>query len=291
MESWHPAALLGFFAAALVLTVVVQRLAFQVVAAAAALALLLSVRGAAAWRTVGALVPVVLAVALVNPLVNSQGATVIAMLPWGRPYTLEALLFGVQTGAMLATMLLWFASFNALVAGEKLSYLIGGSAPGAALVFSLVLQLVPRFQRRAQTVFAAFDGLGMGHGRGSAAQRVRQGARELSALTGWALEGSIVTADSMRARGFGSGRPMRLTVYRVGAAQAAAWAAMGLLLAVAVVGIAGGCATAQFVPVVSFPPPDGLFCASLVSFTLFLAMPSLVNAAERLRWRLSLSRI
>ena len=144
MESWHLAALLGFFAAALVLTVVVQRPAFQVAAAAAALVLLLSVRGVAAWRTVGALVPVVLAVALVNPLVNSQGATVIAMLPWGRPYTLEALLFGVQTGTMLATMLLWFASFNALVAGEKLSYLIGGSAPGAALGFTMGLQLGPR---------------------------------------------------------------------------------------------------------------------------------------------------
>ena len=95
-------------------------------------------------------------------------------------------------------------------------------APGKAQArIALVLQLVPRFQRRAQTVFAAFDGLGMGHGRGSAARRVRQGVRELSALTSWALEGSIATADSMRARGFGSGRPMRLMVYRVSAAQMA----------------------------------------------------------------------
>lgn len=94
MESWHPAALLAFFAGALVLTVVVQSPAFLAAAFCAAFGLLLTVHGAQAWRTLGALLPLLAVVALVNPLVNSQGATVLLVLPWGRPCTLEALQIG-----------------------------------------------------------------------------------------------------------------------------------------------------------------------------------------------------
>lgn len=291
MESWHPAATFAFFVAALVLTAVVQHPAFQVAAWGAALGLALTVCGRLAWRTVGLLVPVFAAVTLVNPLVNSQGATVLFLLPWGRPYTLEALLFGAQAAAMLTAMLLWFSSFNAVMTGGKLASLFGAVLPGTSLVLTMVLRLVPRFQRRARKVALAFDGLGAGVGQGSFPERVRRGGQQLSALTTWALEGSIATADSMRARGYGTGRRTRLVSYRMSPGLAVGCALEGALLLVAAAGIARGAAGVQFVPTVSFPPADGLFFASLVSFTLFLALPALVNGAERLRWRLSLSRI
>ena len=292
MESWHPAALLAFFAGALVLTVVVQSPAFLAAAFCAAFGLLLTVHGAQAWRTLGALLPLLAVVALVNPLVNSQGATVLLVLPWGRPCTLEALLFGVQTAVMLVTMLLWFSSFNALMTGERLAGLLGAGAPGTSLVTVMVLRLVPRFQRQARKVSLAFDGVaGAAPGSGSRRGRVRRAARELSALTSWALEGSIDTADSMRSRGYGTGPRSQLAVFRTTPGQVAVLLLEGCLLAVAVAAIACGRASVQFIPVVSLPPADGLFFAGLLSFTLFLALPALVNAAERLRWNFSLSKI
>ena len=309
MESWHPAVSLAFFAGAVALTVVVQSPAFLAAAFCAAFGLLLTVRGARAWRTLGALLPLFAVVALVNPLVNSQGATVLLVLPWGRPCTLEALLFGVQTAVMLVTMLLWFSSFNALMTGERLAGLLGAGAPGTSLVTVMVLRLVPRFQRQARKVSLAFDGLagvatmrqdedetpdgGMGAQKRPAGWRgrVRRGARELSALASWALEGSIDTADSMRSRGYGTGQRSRLAAYRVTPAQGLGCLLEGCLLVVAVAAIACGRASVQFIPVVSRPPADGLFFAGLLSFTLFLALPALVNAAERLRWNFSLSKI
>lgn len=292
MESWHPAALLAFFAGAVVLTVLVQHPVFLAAAFCAAFGLLLTVRGARAWRTLGALLPLFVVVALANPLVNSQGATVLFLLPWGRPYTLEALLFGVQTAAMLATVLLWFSSFNVVMTGERLAGLLGAAAPGTSLVLTMVLRLVPRFGRQVRKVSLAFDGLaGAAPGSGSWRGRVRRGARELSALASWALEGSIDTADSMRSRGYGTGQRSRLAAYRVTPAQGLGCLLEGCLLVVAMAAIACGRTSVQLIPVVSLPPADGLFFAGLLSFTLFLALPALVNAVERLRWNFSLSRI
>ena len=246
MESWHPAVSLAFFAVALVLTVVVQNPAFLAAAFCAAFGLLLTVRGARAWRTLGALLPLFAVVALANPLVNSQGATVLFLLPWGRPYTLEALLFGVQTAAMLATVLLWFFSFNVVMTGDRLGHLFGQAAPGTSLVLTMVLRLVPRFGRQVRKVSLAFDGLagvatmrqdedetpdgGMGAQKRPAGWRgrVRRGARELSALASWALEGSIDTADSMRSRGYGTGQRSRLAAYRVTPVQGVGWPAGGV---------------------------------------------------------------
>ena len=308
MESWHPAASLAFFAAALVLTVVVQNPSFLAAAFCAAFGLLLTVCGVRAWRTFGALLPLFAVVALANPLVNSQGATVLFVLPWGRPYTLEALLFGAQTAAMLVTVLLWFSSFNAVMTGDRLGRLFGSAVPGTSLVLTMVLRLVPRFGRQARKVALAFDGLagttmrqdedetpdgGRGAQKRPAAWRgrVRRGARELSALASWALEGSIDTADSMRSRGYGTGQRSRLAAYRVTPAQGLGCLLEGCLLVVAMAAIACGRASVQLIPVVSLPPADGFFFAGLLSFTLFLALPALVNAVERLRWNFSLSRI
>lgn len=305
LDRWHPAVLLAFFAGAVALTVLVQHPAFQLAAFVSAVALLLSVRGAAAWRTVAATVPVLVLVAALNPLVNAQGATVLFLLPWGRPYTAEALLYGLQTGLALVTVLLWFASLNALSAGEAVGSLLGGALPGAALVLTMVLRLVPRFGTQARKVSDAFAGLGGRAGTGTdvgagvggearrvgAARRLRQGGRELSALATWALEGSMATADSMRARGFGSGRPTRYERFRFAPRDGLMAATMAVLFVLAAAGVAAGRAAAQLVPTVALPPTDAAFCASLVSFTLFLALPALANETERLRWRFLFSRM
>ena len=50
----------------------------------------------------------ILATAVLNPLFNHAGGTVLLYLPSGSALTLESILYGISSGTMLATLLIWF---------------------------------------------------------------------------------------------------------------------------------------------------------------------------------------
>ena len=285
-----PVLTVGYFAAVVTLTVLVESPWWTAAALGGAMALWLSVRGRPGWRLVGGLVPLLCVVTVVNPLFNTAGATVLLTGWGGRPYTLEALLLGAQTGAMLMAVLLWFASLDAVVGADEALGLFGGAAPSLALAVTLALRLVPSYGRRAAQVAEARRCVGQMAGGGWDA-RVRQGASVLSAVVGWGLEGSLVTADSLRSRGYGTGPRTRLGRRPFTMGDWLVAAVLLALLAGAVAGMAAGCASAELLPRVALPPLDGATVASLAAFAGFALVPCALNLGEEALWRCSLSRI
>ncbi|MEE0582190.1 MAG: hypothetical protein UC328_03375, partial [Adlercreutzia sp.] len=95
--SLHPAVTFGFFAGAIVLSMVLANPICQVMSVLLAAACYLTFRGREAWRFIAGLTAVLLVVTLSAPLFNTQGATVLLRWWGGRPYTLEALALGAST--------------------------------------------------------------------------------------------------------------------------------------------------------------------------------------------------
>lgn len=148
------------------------------------------------------LLPMIGVTMLMNPLFNHQGITVLWYFPSGNPLTAESLLYGLLAGMMVAGLLVWFLCFKEVMTDDKTSYLFGRVAPSLALVFSMTLRFVPRFLEQFRKVRRARQGM-KNRKRG----RLREAMQELSGVTTWALENSVETADSMKARGYGlSGR-------------------------------------------------------------------------------------
>ena len=54
------------------------------------------------------ILPMMVFTALLNPLFNHEGVTILTYLPSGNPLTLESILYGFAAAAMLATVVLWF---------------------------------------------------------------------------------------------------------------------------------------------------------------------------------------
>ena len=121
--------------------------------------------------------------------------------------------------------------------------------------------------------------------------KVKGGSTLLSMLTAWALEESVVTADSMRARGYGLPGRTHYAVYRFGLRDGVLAIVMGALLVGAVVGLANGGAAAEFVPAIRIVPLAGWGALGFACYSCFLLLPTIVNVLERARWRISLSRI
>ncbi|MBR2626880.1 MAG: energy-coupling factor transporter transmembrane protein EcfT, partial [Peptococcaceae bacterium] len=69
------------------------------------------------------LLPVILMAAVLNPMFNHKGATVLTYLPSGNPLTLESLLYGLAAAVMLAAVILWFSCYTVVMTSDKFIYL------------------------------------------------------------------------------------------------------------------------------------------------------------------------
>ena len=160
------------------------------------------------------LVPMALLAALVNPAFVHQGVTILTYLPSGNPLTLESILYGLAAGCMLASVILWFVCVMEVVTSDKIVYLFGCLIPALSLLLSMTLRFVPRFTRRLRTVAQAQRYMGRDTRNGSVLQRVREALRVFSIVVTWSLESGIITADSMRCRGYGLPGRTSFSLYR-----------------------------------------------------------------------------
>lgn len=288
-SSLHPLVVFSFFVGAIILCVIVQHPLYQFVGLLASVVLYVTIRGRSGWKMALGMMGVIAALTLINPLFNTRGDTVL-FLVFGRPFTLQAMAYGLSTGIMFATMLLWFASYSRMVTSDRFTYLFGGMAPAFTLVLTMALRLVPSYQRKATQISIARRCIGRSAFDGSLGARIENGASVLSALTTWALEGGVTMADSMRARGYGVGRRSSFARYRFGFCNGSVFAILLASFLVACICIVGGAASIEYIPAIVLPPWGAFETAGFTAFSVFVFIPSIVNAREAAVWRFSISR-
>lgn len=290
-STYHPAIVFGFFVGAVVLSVLVNQPLLQIASLVCAAAYYLCVMGRKAWKVLLGMIPLLIVVAVINPLFNTRGDTVLFTW-WGdRPYTLEALGYGCSTSLMLVSILLWFFSYNHVMTSDKFTYLFGKFAPSITLVLTMVLRLVPTYQRKAKEIASARSCIGHSVAQGSLRNRIVAGTTLLSALTTWALEGSIITADSMRSRGYGSGRKTTFAKYKITGRDVVFLFIMLCLLAGGLTASLTGATYMEYYPTFHVPDITGLGVFECVCYVLYFTLPTIITIGERISWSISQSRI
>lgn len=149
------------------------------------------------------MLPMLIAMALINPAFNHEGATILEYLPSGNPLTLEAVVYGLAAAAMIVSVICWFSCYNQIMTSDKFIYLFGRIIPSMSLLISMTLRFVPRFAAQLKVVSNAQRCMGRNAHSGSIMNRARHGLNILSVMTTWSLENAVQTADSMRSRGYG----------------------------------------------------------------------------------------
>lgn len=280
---FHPAVNFVFFAGAIGFGVVLQHPLYLLAGLVCSGGYYLTLKGRGGWRLILGLLPMALLVAVLNPILNTRGETVLFLL-FDRPYTLEALCYGLALGVMFAVMMLWFGCYNVILTSDKFVCLFGSLIPSLSLLLVMVLRLIPSFMRKTKQITAARAAIGKGGESGSFREKAASGITILSALTDWALEGSIVTADSMRSRGYGTAKR---TSYRIWRMTRWDWGLLGLEAALALAVLLGGSGTAEFTPAIIIPRPGPGWAA----YWAFLLIPIVIQWKENLQWRILRSKI
>lgn len=287
----HPTVAFGFYIGALVLCALAQRPLFQLTGLVAASALYLSIKGRRGWKLIGGICVVLVVLTLVNPLFNPQGETVLFTYFGGRAYTLQGVVYGISTALMFASILMLFASYTIVMTSDKFTYLFGGLAPAFTLVLTMVLRLVPNYIAKAGKISNARKCIGKSPADGSLKSRVGASASVLSALTTWSLEGGVITADSMRSRGYGAGRRTAYACHRFAARDFAMSIVLAISFAIGIAYLASGDAFVQYLPTIKMPILGAFGWAAFAAFAVFMFAPFIMNIKEAAAWRFSLSKI
>lgn len=227
------------------------------------------------------------AMALANPLFNHRGDTVLLVMNH-RPVTLEALLYGLAAGGMVLGVMYWFRSCTAIMTSDRLLYLFGALSPRLALVLSMALRYVPLFGQQARRIQRTQQALGL-YRDDNVVASFRGGLSVFSSLTTWALENGVVTADSMAARGYGTGKRTRFSPLRFTRHDAALLTVSLLLTALALWGIAGR--SVAYYPTFTAAPMSLQAWAGYGAYALLVFLPAIIDGKEALRWRCLQSRI
>lgn len=284
----HPAVNFVFFLVVICCAAVIQHPAYLAVGILSGAVYYLLLHGSRGLRGIAGMLPIFLILSLLNPLFNTYGEHILFYL-LGRPYTLEALLYGFGIGGTFLEMLLWFGCYNQVLTSDKFTALFGNLIPALSLLLVMVLRLIPSFLRKAAQLTGARKSIGKGAAEGSSnREKLTDGMAILGALTSWALEGSIVTADSMRSRGYGTAKRSSFQIYRMTGQDGWLLALMGLLLAALVF---LGNTHSDFTPVLDMAPIRGRNALGLAAYGAFALLPAALHTKEAIAWHISRSGI
>lgn len=227
--------------------------------------------------------------ALANPLISHNGVTVLLVINHN-PVTLEALLYGLNSAAMIVGVLYWFRSFTQIMTTEKLLYLTGSFSPKVSLVLSMALRFVPLFTAQSRKIHDAQRGTGL-YAQDNAVDGIRGRMREFSVLITWALENGITTADSMESRGYGVTRRSRMKLFRWTGADIGFLAVTLLLTGITALSIGTGALHLEFYPAISAGNPGIMGFCGMAAFGLLVLLPTLIEMEVTRRWRSLTSNI
>lgn len=231
------------------------------------------------------MLPLFLFASAVNPLFNHEGITVLCWLPDGNPLTAEALVYGMLSAAALISVILWFACYSEVMSSDKFIYLFGRLIPALSLVISMALRFIPVYLNRIREIREARELSGKKEKGGKPGNRLKSGLAVVSSLIGWAMENSVVTADSMRARGYGLPGRTAFSIYNYGFRDRIMTGWLLFSLGAFLMAYAAGLFEWRCYPGIKGAETSGFTVFFLLLFSVTVLTPVLVDLAEEAVFR------
>lgn len=284
-SNYHPGVLFAYFLLILLAAMFSFHPVYLLLSLSGAVFFLIFSEGfRSALKRILLFLPFVLLVTVTNPLFSHNGATPLFFIN-DSAFTLEALIYGGLLGFMLMAVLLWFRCLNLIFTSEKIIFLFGKISPQLCLVFSMCLHFIPEFKRRFSEVYHVQKL----YCNGTAKWRLY--LYSFSSVITYSMEKAVITADSMRARGYGLKKRTAFSVFSFQKEDA--------FFLIVLLFLSSAVFYGMYMPFTNFTVyPETRFAN--ISLEMILAyffygilcfLPSIVEIKERLKWKYSMSKI
>jgi len=237
------------------------------------------------------MLPMLFLMAIINPIFNHEGVTVLGYLPNGNPVTLESTIYGICTAIMLLSVICHFSCYNEIMTSDKFIYLFGKIMPAMSLVISMTLRFVPKFMTQLRLIVNAQKCIGRDMSKGNIFQRVKKGLNILSVLVTWSLENAVETADSMKSRGYGIPGRSVYSVYVFDKRDIKALVFITLLDLYTLLGCIMGRVQFNYFPSIQAVEISVFDASVFIAYFLLCVCPVIIEIMEVIRWKILRSKI
>ena len=280
LERLHPISQLVFFVSALIVPLTFNNPFFSAASLICAMLYIIVRDGKKSYKPILFAVAVTAFVSCFNMLFAHYGKTVLFIIK-GVNFTYESLFYGFSQGMTVAGALIWFTVFAKCVDSERLIYLFR-FAPKTALIISMVLGFIPRFAKKSQDIRDARIALDGGKTPDGLKEKLNFTTENFSALVSYSLESSIITSQSMEARGYNP-KAIRASGFRMSGFDIAYLSCNILIIIFLFIQLALG--NIRYV----FEPVGYIKALSIPALILFLVIglyPSIIELREKIKWKL-----
>lgn len=226
-----------------------------------------------------------LGVTIINPLVSHRGITVLLYLPDGNPMTLESVIYGVFAAVLISATVCWFFLVSRTLTSDRIIYLFGRLSPKLALLISMTIGFSQKLKHRVRDVRASRRAAGRDITDGSIIRRMKNAAAVFGSVTGWALENSVDTADSMNSRGYGRRRRTVWSPFIFRASDGIMTAIVLLCFSVVMYGHFSGQLGYSYYPTFAFSGFSMMSAAVCCCYGIMCFVPMIFAIREERRWK------
>ena len=289
--NYHPVVNITYFAGVILFSMFVMHPFFIVVSLVVASVYAVMVKGSSAVKPLAVFITLFTVLAFLNPLFNKHGTTVLFTFANGNNYTLEALCYGLASSGMLLTVCIWFISYSKVMTSDKFIYLFGNILPTISLTLSMIMRLIPTYTNKFYSFINARKCIGKYTSYKGRTKQMKNFSAILSILTSWALESAIITADSMKSRGYTLSPRTSFSLYKFSRKDKNLLIYMVGLICVIIFGATNKTMSVTFIPEIVINDFNTVSFITAIAYFLFLSTPILLNLKEEITWRYLKSKI
>lgn len=224
---------------------------------------------------------------ILNPLFNHNGGTVLFIMN-DLPVTLEALIYGAFASLMIVSVIYHFRNFSDIMTEDKLLYIFGGLSPGLSLILSMALRYIPLMTRQIKKTENSQKALGL-YKEDNIIDKIRGRLAIFGIIVTWSLENGIITADSMTARGYGTGKRSRYSLFRRRKGDVVLVITTAVLFFLTVFGLYG--TECEYYPFFKLSELNPKSLTAYISYGILLLIPIFIEIKEAIKWKCLKSRI
>lgn len=225
--------------------------------------------------------------AIVNPIFNHNGGTVLFIMN-DLPVTLEALIYGIFAALMIVSVIYHFRNFSDIMTEDKLLYIFGGLSPGLSLVLSMALRYIPLMSRQIKKTENTQKALGL-YKEDNIIDKIKGRLLIFGIIVTWSLENGIITADSMTARGYGTGKRSRYSLFRWRKGDVMLVALAAILFLLTIFCLQG--TVCEYYPFFRLSELTVKNLTAYISYGILLFIPIFIEIKEAIKWKCLKSKI
>lgn len=227
--------------------------------------------------------PMSLLIIILNPLVSQVGTTRIYIL--GSYFiTLEALVYGILMSLSLLIILLLFASYNRAVSYQEMLYLFSKKFPHVSMIIIMALRFIPLLSYRLTEVNKISRFNQENQENESLVDKIKKTAQMLGVVVSWSLEESMLTAQSMKARGYGIMNRTSYLSFNLRRIDCLFLLLISVTCLICIIGLANGFGRIEIYPTLNFSVHESMLNPYYFSFLILLLPLIYLEFKERLVW-------